>query len=995
MEWFAREKIDVHESSALNWGASRNQIDLICRLNSILALHPAFFNDAMISILDSGNPDGVIISRNSGDNRHNLLILFNLNCEKSIQLTWDSSYAPFDQALLSDLITRRKIEPFYGDGHKRSLTLAGGEFLCLSNEPEFLEKINIQEQKHELFYDILNEQEAKAAVLRAVVSRNKSVIMRNCDPGKMTREILENPETFLQNLYADRAETPFVVWNWQYDTRREMILPPDYCLLVKAPCCFRFTLQEEDESGNPETLIQINSVQQNNGSHFALIPPPPGPGYESGTPWRRLTVKMRVFRKNAPAECSISHILLLSRESDVCQVSFSRDDIFRHAGVFLQGNGCGAIIHQQLEISKLKSRYDALLLANLNPDYPEDRHIMFRRIRLWMVYHARFQEIKHEHLHQFYVGEDGSGIWNYHIPAGNGYFVSLTLQMKILPGKNTVQILFYRNPAEKEQYQLPDSSTVRLIIRPDIEDRNFHCSTKAAQGPEREWPLKIKAGERSFEFAPTSSRILNIQTSSGKFKRGDEWMYMIHLENEESRGLDPFSDLYSPGHFDCLMKGGETLGMTADVRTTRDHLPVPPPASYRQIPCFTGDPRQVMLHSIRHFIVKRDSLKTVIAGYPWFLDWGRDTLIAARGLITAPEFREDVRHILLQFAKFEQNGTIPNMISGANADNRDTSDAPLWLYTAISDYCRAVGSKEFLNTVVRDGQTLLDILESMAESIRNGTPNGIKCDPASGLVFSPAHFTWMDTNYPAGTPREGYPVEIQALWYAALQFLASCFRTVNPARADQWQKAAEEVRGSIHKFFVIPGQDHLSDCLHAPPGTPAYKAVADDHLRPNQLLAVTLGAVEDKMICRNILKSCFELLIPGAIRSLSARPVKYLLPVYGRDGSLLNDPANPYKGRYEGNEDFCRKPAYHNGTAWTWQFPMFCEACYQCYGEEGLNTAKAVLSTMIPLMSGGCIMNLPEIIDGDWPHTFRGCDAQAWGITELFRVWNLLHHDSR
>ena len=111
-----------------------------------------------------------------------------------------------------------------------------------------------------MYDDILNEQEARAAVLRAVVSRNKSVIMRDCDPRKMAEELLEDPEEFLQNLYSDRSETPFVVWNWQYDTRREVILPPGYCLLVKAPWHFRFTLREDAGNSAGKILIHINSI---------------------------------------------------------------------------------------------------------------------------------------------------------------------------------------------------------------------------------------------------------------------------------------------------------------------------------------------------------------------------------------------------------------------------------------------------------------------------------------------------------------------------------------------------------------------------------------------------------------------------------------------------------------------------------------------------------------------------------------------------------------
>lgn len=388
-------------------------------------------------------------------------------------------------------------------------------------------------------------------------------------------------------------------------------------------------------------------------------------------------------------------------------------------------------------------------------------------------------------------------------------------------------------------------------------------------------------------------------------------------------------------------------------------------------------------------MVKRNDLKTVIAGYPWFLDWGRDTLIAARGLISAGTFRNDVRDILIQFAKFEENGTIPNMISGSNASNRDTSDAPLWLFTAAADLCRAEGNYDFLDTVVRQDQTFRDILERLAAGIIKGTPNGITCDPESMLIFSPSHFTWMDTNYPAGTPREGYPIEIQALWFAALSFLAKI--SADPVRAEDWRQKASAVQKSILRFFPLGKCGYLSDCLHCKPGTPAAQAVADDHLRPNQLLAITLGAITDHAINVNILKWTETLLIPGAIRSLADQKTEYALPVNGAGGQRLNDPHHPYFGRYEGDEDTRRKPAYHNGTAWTWLFPSYSEAFYMTYGEFGKAKAKSYLSSMILQMDGGCIMQLPEILDGDYPHQPRGCDAQAWGMTEFYRVWKMLH----
>ena len=166
---------------------------------------------------------------------------------------------------------------------------------------------------------------------------------------------------------------------------------------------------------------------------------------------------------------------------------------------------------------------------------------------------------------------------------------------------------------------------------------------------------------------------------------------------------------------------------------------------------------------------------------------------------------------------------------------------------------------------------------------------------------------------------------------------------------------------------------------------------AGQGLRPNQLFAITLGAIDDKELCKGILSACASLLIPGAIRTLADVDVAFPLPVLGKDGKPVNIPAHPYYGRYEGDEDTRRKPAYHNGTAWTWPFPSYSEAWLMTYGKPGLETAKAILSSAKQTMDIGCVGQIPEILDGDYPHTQRGCDAQAWGVSELLRVWRLLH----
>jgi predicted glycogen debranching enzyme len=256
-------------------------------------------------------------------------------------------------------------------------------------------------------------------------------------------------------------------------------------------------------------------------------------------------------------------------------------------------------------------------------------------------------------------------------------------------------------------------------------------------------------------------------------------------------------------------------------------------------------------------------------------------------------------------------------------------------------------------------------------------------DPASGLIFSPSHFTWMDTNFPAGTPREGYPIEIQSLWHHALTFMNEIDTSGNH---DKWKNLADQVHTSILKFFYIKNSGFLSDCLHALPGMPAEDAQADDALRPNQLFALTLGAVKDQDIMENVIRSCSELIIPGAIRSLADRPVTKPIEII-REGNVLNDPHHPYQGVYSGDEDTRRKPAYHNGTAWAWVFPSFCEAWVMAFGKHANETALALLASSAEGINTGCVGHLPEIMDGNYPHHQKGCDAQAWSVSEWLRVW--------
>jgi predicted glycogen debranching enzyme len=312
--------------------------------------------------------------------------------------------------------------------------------------------------------------------------------------------------------------------------------------------------------------------------------------------------------------------------------------------------------------------------------------------------------------------------------------------------------------------------------------------------------------------------------------------------------------------------------------------------------------------------------------------------------------------------------------------NRDTSDAPLWFCVAAGDLMAATDDQTVLNATCGK-RRFSEVLISILTHYRDGTPNGIRMDPESALIYSPPHFTWMDTNYPAATPREGYPVEIQALWIASLRLVA---RKIDAS----WGALADQAALSLTRYFPVK-EGGLADCLRAAPGVPAAKAEQEDALRPNQLLAVTLDALLDRKLGASIIKSCQCLLVPGAIRSVADRPVLADLSVW-RDGVLLNDPHHPYQGHYLGDEDTRRKPAYHNGTAWTWPFPLYVEALVKVYGKAARKSGLSLLGSSVEHLNRGTACHPPEICDGDAPHAARGCGAQAWGVSELLRVWKIV-----
>jgi len=980
VEWLASEKIQVHDANSLNWHAEPNQVAEIRRLTTILKTHPAFFDRTEIDMIQKGTGNCIVLRRRHRPTGRCLLVVANLDDSNEQLAQWHPEASGLSGTTFTDLLSGSTLSVQTAPD-SCTFPLAAGQVLCLSSRSEDFAEITAAEKMDIRLPERITEQRLAAKVLTVLAHYQPDVgLSKDIRIHDDAARLAEDPMAFCRQINPHGDESMVVPWHWPRDANREVMIPPDHFLLIQAASPFRARLMDQDRC-----LAQEDSVPANNGSQFALICPLDAPSEPTSIelhimiyePEGCRRVRAPIQRLSKPGRSRMSTV-------------FHRAELLKAPLTALGTNGRGGMMRAPVSWGDLRSRYDALLAANLDPDVPVDRWILLARYRAWIVYQGYSQEISDDCLDAFNVIGGSRFFWRFRVPTGQGQHTVIFFALEMVGGRNAVRLVAYRLPADGRGGTLPDRHPLQIIIRPDIEDRLFHEASKAFLGPESEWPAAVTPLADGFDFAPSGDRRLMLRISRGKFVSEPEWHYMVYRPWEQERGLDPESDLFSPGYLEASVGGGEHIELTA---SAEHHLGPEPFASDPLIQTMNEtfeSPADKTLEdtlssAIDHYVVKRNTHRTIIAGYPWFLDWGRDTLIVLRGLIAAGR-HEGARDILAQFGMMEDQGTLPNMIRGTDTGNRNTSDAPLWFIVVCSDLIAAEENFSLLDMPC-GRRPLSDVLMSIGHGLIKGAPNGVRMDPDSGLIFSPSHFTWMDTNHPAGSPRQGYPIEIQALWYRSLRLLAKVIPDTAPGTP--WKDLADRVRHRVLERFYLESEGFLSDCLHASPGQSAEEAIADDALRPNQLFAITLGMLNDMHVCRKLLTACMSLLVPGAIRSLADRPVSHPLDIIW-DGQSLNDPHQPYRGLYAGDEDTQRKPAYHNGTAWTWVFPSFCEAWARVYGSSGTQTALAYLNSMIGLIRSGCVGHIPEILDGDAPHRQRGCDAQAWGASEWLRVYKQL-----
>lgn len=542
---------------------------------------------------------------------------------------------------------------------------------------------------------------------------------------------------------------------------------------------------------------------------------------------------------------------------------------------------------------------------------------------------------------------------------------------------------------EKRLYMAPDANTTLVVyrlvrghtpVRLDLEVlavyRDYHATIRHGG-----WRMAVEADAREVRvLAFDGARPLRIAGRGMALEACHTWHVDFDLARERERGLEALDDaLHVATAAAVLEPGGEAvLVLTAepddtDIVRVRRHVAAQEKAvlsAYARRHGGRADAvgRRLAL-AADQFVVRRDvdgaPGTSIIAGYHWFADWGRDTMIALPGLALATGRPEVAREVLGTYAHFIDRGMIPNRFPEAGATlEYNTVDATLWFVEAVRLYVEATGDGALV-------QALWPTLEQIVDHHDRGTRFGIVVDEADGLLSAGepgVQLTWMDAKVGEWvvTPRIGKPVEVNALWHSALETLAE-LAPLAGADAAPWRARAARVRQSFQRFWR-DDLGHLCDVLDGPDGD-------DPTLRPNQIFAVSLPLTPlDPERWRAVVDACASALVTShGLRSLAPSHPDYR-PTYG------GDPRS-------------RDGAYHQGTVWAWLLGPFALAHFRVHGDAA--EARAFLDPLVDHLAESGVGSLGEIFDGAAPHRARGCVAQAWSVAETLRAWTHLPRVAR
>lgn len=525
------------------------------------------------------------------------------------------------------------------------------------------------------------------------------------------------------------------------------------------------------------------------------------------------------------------------------------------------------------------------------------------------------------------------------------------------PGANTT---FIRYTVQRASAPL----TIRLDALATARDHHMVAQVG-------EIALQVETINNGLRIGPMiGGHSLRLLSDRAPWKPLGGWLTDLYLAVEDERGQPATDNLRRVGRLTVTLSAGESLLVVA---TTEQTATLDADAAWSERTRYeaellsriewTDDP---VVHQLAlaadQFIVDRPldtglRGRTIIAGYPWFTDWGRDTMISLPGL-TIPTRRPEVAAAVLRtFARFVDQGMLPNRFPDEGvAPEYNTADATLWFFEAIRAHHAAFGDDDLI-------AELFPLLEEIIDWHIRGTRDGIGLDRGDGLLragTATTQLTWMDVRVRGWvvTPRSGKPVEINALWYNALQSMAAFARHLGKAD-ERYTTMAAATKAGFNRFWYADGH-YLYDVIDGPDGV-------DPTLRPNQIIAVSLPySPLDRQRQEAVVRACARSLLTGVgLRSLTPDHPDYA-PRY--TGSLL-----------------ARDAAYHQGTVWAWLIGPFASAWYRI--TRNCDATRRLLLPLIDHLADGCVGTISEIFDGDPPHQPRGCFAQAWSVAEALRVW--------
>jgi predicted glycogen debranching enzyme len=535
-------------------------------------------------------------------------------------------------------------------------------------------------------------------------------------------------------------------------------------------------------------------------------------------------------------------------------------------------------------------------------------------------------------------------------------------------------------------YRLLSGEPVRLELRPMVA---FRLHEAPVNHPVTA-PYGVHAIGDRFEIEPGGdlpSLRLFLYGREKAFTVIPESYATLSYSLEQNRGYECCGDLWTPGYFRLMLAPGTTGTLVASTETWETIGALNPEElphaehrrrrrlieAARAVPP-TGMAAELVLAADQFIITPAgrveeaararamgDEVRTVIAGYHWFTDWGRDTMISLEGLSLCTGRQREAGYILRTFGHYVRDGLIPNMFpEGTNQGLYHTADATLWFFHAIHRYLLATGDRSTL-------RQLMPKLGSIVEHHLRGTRFGIGVDPTDGLLTQGEtgyQLTWMDAKVDdwVVTPRRGKAVEINALWYNALRLFADWLREEGDPTAPSIDEHAERARESFNRRFWYAEGGYLYDVIDGEQGD-------DSACRPNQILSISLDyPVLDRDHWEAVVTVVRErLLTPVGLRSLA--------PGH-RD----------YKPQYYGDLR-ARDAAYHQGTVWGWLVGPFVDAWLRVHADDKAGARKYALEGFAAHLSDGGIGTLSEIFDAEPPYTPRGCMAQAWSVAEVLRVW--------